>query len=330
MTVEAVPWALNTESTDSAVARHALQGVLGGAVASFAGGVSAVNGAAHGVCTPGSLAVSQSTSPGMSVRVAAGIAFVTGTASALQGPYSFYNDTAIDVVTIAAADATNARKDLVCAQVRDTTYDASGETDARIFVVTGTPAASPVDPTPPASCLVLARVDVPALDTSITNAQITDLRTRAGQLALMSRPVCQVVTSGPPSIPSGGSAAALPFAGTDEIDPFNWHNPASNNTRVTPTIAGWYQTVASVDWGDDSDYTNLIIDVRRNGSTIGTTFALDMPQGDVSNFRGSLTTPLILLNGSSDYLELFVFQSNTSAGANDLNARFLVELVYPT
>jgi hypothetical protein len=189
MAVEDPPGVLNVDSTDSAVLRHAMQAILGGAVGAFAGGIGATNGAAHGVCTAGSLAVTQNGTPNMSVNVAAGTALITGTASALQGPYSFYNDATVNLV-VAAADATNPRKDLVIAQVRDATYDGTGVRDARLTVVTGTPAASPVDPSLAAhpNALVLARIDVPALDTAIGTAQITDLRTRAGREELRRFP----------------------------------------------------------------------------------------------------------------------------------------------
>jgi hypothetical protein len=185
MAIETPPWALNGESTDADVPRHALQGILGGAVGAFAGGVGATRNAAHGVCGLFDLLVSQSSTPGMSVRVAAGIAFITGTASAMQGPYSFYNGAAVDDLAISVGDATNPRRDLVCAQVRDNEYDASGATEARLFVVEGTPAAVPVDPTPPAGCLALARVQVDANEsTSILNADITDLRVFGGYEAI--------------------------------------------------------------------------------------------------------------------------------------------------
>lgn len=181
MTVRTPPGVLNTESTDSAVQRDVHRSLLGGALTSFAGGVGAVNGAAHGVCGDTHLAVTQSATPAMSVDVAAGSAFITGTASALQGPYNMVNDAAV-TLAIAAADATNPRHDLVIAQIRDNTYDGSGFRDARLTVVTGTPAASPSDPSLSAypNALVLARVTVAALASSITNANITDLRTTGG------------------------------------------------------------------------------------------------------------------------------------------------------
>ena len=63
------------------------------------------------------------------------------------------------------------------ARVQDSAYSGSAD-EFSIEVVTGTPAASPSDPSlPSGSCWVLARVQVNAGASSITNANITDLRT---------------------------------------------------------------------------------------------------------------------------------------------------------
>lgn len=123
----------------------------------------------------GSLQVAQSGTPGMNVQVAAGVCAVSGTTTSNQGVYVGWNDAAL-AVTISTADATNPRRDLIVARIRDSFY--SGGTDSfAIEVVTGTPAASPADPAVPASSIVLARVAVAANATSILNASITDLRT---------------------------------------------------------------------------------------------------------------------------------------------------------
>jgi|GEM_PF-2200068 len=150
--------------------RQFVSAMQGQAVQTFVNSVGAV-GPAHGLVSTGDLAVVQNGTPNMSVNVGIGRAFISGNSSLAQGAYIFTNDATTNVV-IAAANGSNARRDLVCAQVRETVEDASGANDARLFVVTGTPAATPVDPAIPAGCLVLARVTVAALSTSVTNANI--------------------------------------------------------------------------------------------------------------------------------------------------------------
>lgn len=179
MTFEALPGVVNDETLYAKHFRHMIQAVVGAPVGAFAGGVGAI-GPAHGVCGSTDMKVTQAASPGMKVRIAAGLALITGTVSAEQGPYSVLNDAAYEI-NLSAADGSNPRLDLIIAQVRDDDYGGSTN-DARPFVVTGTPAGSPSDPSLSSypNALVLARVTVAAGATSITNANITDLRTPAG------------------------------------------------------------------------------------------------------------------------------------------------------
>lgn len=132
----------------------------------------------EGVTSSGSMAVSQrGAGANMSVDVAAGQGLVKGDDNSAQGLYGVWND-ATKNLTISAADGTNPRRDIIVARVKDAYY--SGATNAfSLEVITGTPAGTPVDPTIPNNCLPLARVAVAAGATSITNANITDLRVRA-------------------------------------------------------------------------------------------------------------------------------------------------------
>ncbi len=146
-------------------------------------GGSATEGTANGgVTRSGAMAVSQRASggAGMAVDVAAGGCIVGGTESATQGDYFVYND-AVVTLTISAADPTNPRIDIVGVRVRDSEYSGAID-DTALVVVTGTAAAVPAEPTLPENFLTLARVDVPAADTSITNGQITDRRRRVAAL----------------------------------------------------------------------------------------------------------------------------------------------------
>lgn len=180
MTVEALPWSIQGQSHNATVARNAVAAVMGAPSAALAAAASITTaGGSHGVVLGGDFAVTQNGTPNMSVNVAAGRAFVRSqeTASLGHGTWTAFNDATVNLA-VAASDPTNPRRDLVILQVRDSNYSGAS-TDARLTVVTGTPAASPVDPTVPVNSLVLARIAVAAASSTVVNANITDLRTRA-------------------------------------------------------------------------------------------------------------------------------------------------------
>jgi hypothetical protein len=71
-----------------------------------------------GITSPGDLAVAENGTPNMTVNVAAGRIFIPGTESSFQGIYEA-EARSVTNLAIAAADATNPRKDLVVAKVQD-------------------------------------------------------------------------------------------------------------------------------------------------------------------------------------------------------------------
>jgi hypothetical protein len=130
--------------------------------------------ATTGIIGSSSLAVTQNSPAGMSVRVAAGWAAIIGTTQANMGAYVAYND-AQTTLTVTTADPTNPRIDRVVVTVRDAFY--SGAFNDVIFqVLAGTPAGSPTAPAIPDNSISLATIAIGAGVTSITNANITDTR----------------------------------------------------------------------------------------------------------------------------------------------------------
>jgi len=118
------------------------------------------------------LLVTQTASPSLSLTVYTGSCVIL---RAGQGPYLCYNTT-VKTVTVNAGDATNPRRDLVIARVYDSAIGDS-QTGFAIEVVTGTPAPSPTDPAVPAGAVPLFRVNVAANASTISNSNLTDLRT---------------------------------------------------------------------------------------------------------------------------------------------------------
>lgn len=124
----------------------------------------------------GELAVTPGVAVGVSV--AAGEVILVGTENTTrQGAYHGLNDAAY-AVALATPDGTNPRNDLIVARVRDAEFSGA-DSDWDVVPVTGTPNASPVDPTAPANSHTLARVRVNAGATGIVTGNITDLRRSA-------------------------------------------------------------------------------------------------------------------------------------------------------
>jgi hypothetical protein len=98
---------------------------------------------------------------------------VPNTASAIAGGYRATLASS-GTLTVATADPTNPRIDLVCANVVD---NGNNTSSGEVQIITGTPAASPSAPSAPANSVSLAQVTVPANATSITSGDIADVRT---------------------------------------------------------------------------------------------------------------------------------------------------------
>ncbi len=142
-----------------------------------------------GVLGGSSFEVTDSAPAAMSVDVAAGVCVVAGGDQTAQGKYLVRKQTAETGLAIAAAPGSGQRNDLIVVEVRDPNATGPAGDDARLFVVQGTPSGSPVDPIPPDTCLVLARVRVPSGTGSIDSSLIDDLRVQAdfaGQIGTTS------------------------------------------------------------------------------------------------------------------------------------------------
>jgi hypothetical protein len=171
--------------------------------------------ATTGIIGSSSLAVTQNSPAGMSVRIASGWAAIVGTTTTNMGVYTVFND-ATTVATITAADFTNPRIDLVCVTVRDAFY--SGANNDVIFnVVAGTPAGSPVAPATPANSIALATVAVAANASTIVTADITDLRVNVTTNIPETGDISSVTAGA--GLTGGGSSGAVTLAASIATNP---------------------------------------------------------------------------------------------------------------
>lgn len=124
---------------------------------------------------------------------------------------------------------------------------------------------------------------------------------------------CIVKASGTPavSIATGGGPVAF---NTDVLDPQGWHDPVTNNTRITPTVAGWYFIVGNVQLAASSGGTNprRWAAVRVNG---GTQYFGQVTPAGTPNMGAQVVIDGLQLNGTTDYVELMAGQDSGSAVA---------------
>jgi hypothetical protein len=133
--------------------------------------------ATEGVVDGASFAVTErAAGANMSVDVAAGRAYISGTDQSNQGLYLCITEQTVNVI-VEPADPSLGRIDLVVAQVRDPNAGGIAGDDWQFTVLEGTPDASPVAPSLPASSIPLAEIAVGAGVTSILDVDLTDLRT---------------------------------------------------------------------------------------------------------------------------------------------------------
>lgn len=170
-----------------------------------------------GVIAAGDLAVTQrGAGANMSVDVAAGGCVIEGTEAAGQGRYLATSDAVVNVPLAAAPGAGSSRIDLVVATVRDSAFSGTDD-DWIIQAVTGTPAASPVAPSAPASSLVLASVAVASLAASIVDANITDARVAVTPTPLTRSDLPAAATTGQLLATADGSAWIRRSSGWAEL-----------------------------------------------------------------------------------------------------------------
>lgn len=129
------------------------------------------------------------------------------------------------------------------------------------------------------------------------------------------KPLVRLVASGAQSIPHN-TTTVLAFS-TEETDTNNFHDTATNNSRITPNKAGHYRITGTVMMAGRSDWTYIQAGVNKNGTAVP-------PHNRVGPNANSTVRAVSVdvtqqANGSTDYFELAVLHVNTGAVAVNTN-----------
>jgi hypothetical protein len=102
-----------------------------------------------------------------------------------------------------------------------------------------------------------------------------------------------------------------------ELFDTNSNYDSTTNYRFTPTVAGYYQVTGA--WYANTSGGQVVSGVYKNGVVYQTVASQFFTSGVISS-----VTALVYLNGSTDYVEFYVYQGqgpafSTLAGRPDLN-----------
>jgi len=212
-------------------------------------------GVTYAVMGQGDLAVTAQLTPANTVRVAAGRGLVNANGAGLTGAYHVWNDGSVTSPTFTATGA-DPRTDRVIVRV------VAGVPTVQI--VAGTP--GPGTPPPPTvtgdNFMVLARVQIPAATSTVTNAMIVDERIVVGQ------PATRVL--------SAATVLLNPAAGDLNYEP--------DTGRLKMYQGGVWRTVSEA--GAWQTYTPAFTNVVIGG---GSTFGRYTEQGSLVTWRAGFT-----------------------------------------
>ena len=166
-----------------------------------------------GVVTGG--AVTAQSTPDMTVAVAAGTVMIAGTHYAISAGNA----------TIGTADSSNPRFDLI-----------SINTSGALVVTAGTAASNPVFPTLPSNTATMAAVHVPAGDTAIATAQITDKRVIARSPGVPDDAILWLGTTGDTAIMHSTGSISADAEVTNLIEGTSDHLGTAANSLVVSNL----------------------------------------------------------------------------------------------
>ncbi|CAB4121100.1 hypothetical protein UFOVP7_38 [uncultured Caudovirales phage] len=95
---------------------------------------------------------------------------------------------------------------------------------------------------------------------------------------------------------------------TEEFDTNSNYDNATNY-RFTPTVAGYYQVNGSVNFTGTGTRTDYLASIYKNGT--------EFKRGNYTNISNAnndnaTVSALIYFNGSTDYVELYAYQTQTT------------------
>jgi hypothetical protein len=134
----------------------------------------------------------------------------------------------------------------------------------------------------------------------------------------LSKPLVRLVQQSAQSLTDNTDTAITFGSGSEEIDTHGFHDVTTNNTRVTPTVAGYYRVTGTLFMVAGADFVTIVATIAKNG-TVQPPRKRDGPNA-TSSARSVTASAILSANGSTDYFELIGTQDNTANTARNTSA----------
>lgn len=128
----------------------------------------------------------------------------------------------------------------------------------------------------------------------------------------VNRPLVRLVQQSAQTMVNSTETVITFGTGSEVVDTHGYHDETTNNTRVTPQIAGWYELRGTVYFSATNGYLTLQAQPRLNGVNYATADRQIMTAAASSQRAVGFTPVMVLLNGSTDYVELMGLQTSAA------------------
>jgi hypothetical protein len=133
---------------------------------------------------------------------------------------------------------------------------------------------------------------------SFTLKKLTWANLKAAISAALSGPCVSVYASATQSVPTGVSTKLT--LDTEEFDTANNFTAS----RFTPTVAGYYQVSCCVFWNSSGPSGLVVTTITKNAATYKNGYGQFTSLG----YASANVDALVLMNGTTDYIEIYVTQ----------------------
>lgn len=166
----------------------------------------------------------------------------------------------------------------------------------------------------------MAAAGDPIVSTDITTIEDYTIR----------KPLVRLLQAVSQSIPNN-TDTALTFT-TEEIDTNGFHDTTTNNTRITPNVAGYYRINSAVFTQSFSTASQINLYIAKNG-VLQSPRVRTIPVA-VAAGKTFATTAILAANGTTDYFEMLFQQSTggalaTQIGGSGFTSVFECEFLRP-